>query len=142
MNSCVVYQHVKPNAGLPDWRAERPFRCVTIVHEDVRPDWREAVGRWLVDSGCLYAMAWGAGCSHWENAVDEANLRNFDYGEIPQDRFVMTTCHEDEPLSKAFWFAREVAWHPAVELHGILLLHIAPGASEVEMLASFANAKD
>jgi len=142
MTGCVVYQHVRPDGELPGWRAERPFRCVVIVQDDVRSDWRDMVSQWLVDSGCLYMTAWGAGCSIWENAVDEANMRAFDCGDIPEDRFVMTTCHEDAPLIEALWFGREVAWHSAVELNDTLLLHVAPSASEVEMLAAFENAKD
>lgn len=86
-------------------------------------------------------MAWGPGCSSWDDTVDMANLEEFDYGDIPEERFVMTTWHTDESISYVFWFAKELAHHPIVELSDTLLLHISPSASEAEMLAAFENAK-
>lgn len=96
----------------------------------------------MVDAGCLYMMAWGLECSRWDDAVDEANLARFSYGEIPEDRFVLTTWHDNEALSDVFWFAKELANHPTVKLAGTLLLHVSQNASEAEMLAAFENAKD
>ncbi len=142
MQSVPTYLHVQPNGELPNWRADGPFRCVVIVQADVSPDWRSRVSDWLVDAGCLYMMAWGSECSRWDDAVDDANLAAFDYGDIPEDRFIMTTWHENQPLSEALWFAKELANHPTVALRDTLLLHIAPNASALEMLAAFKNAKD
>ncbi len=69
-------------------------------------------------------MAWGEDCASWDDSVDLANLEGFDFGEIPDDEFVMTTWHENEPLRQVFWFAKEVANHPAVKLDNFLILHI------------------
>lgn len=86
-------------------------------------------------------MAWGTESSRWDDAVDDANLERFDYGEIPEDKFVVTTWHADAPLSEVFWFAKELANHPTVKLRDTLLLHISPTASEAEILAAFESAK-
>lgn len=142
MQSVPTYLHVQPDGELPRWRASEPFRCVVVVQADVSPGWRSNVSGWMLREGCLYMMAWGSECSRWDDAVDDENLSRFDYGDIPEDKFVMTTWHEDQSLSEVFWFAKELAHHPTVALRDTLLLHIAPCASEAEMLAAFKNAKD
>lgn len=42
-------------------------------------------------------------------------LKIFDYGDIRDDKFVMTTSHAEEPLSEALWFARNCAFYPDVD---------------------------
>jgi hypothetical protein len=142
MQSYVQYLHVTPTGTLPSWRSTAPFRCIVIVEAQVSPDWRSALSTWMVESGCLYMMAWGLECSRWDDAVDDANLARFGYGEIPEDQFIMTTWHDNEALGEVFGFAQELANHPSVKLDGTLLLHVAHKASEAGMLAAFANAKD
>ncbi|PZP27438.1 MAG: hypothetical protein DI603_21840 [Roseateles depolymerans] len=142
MQRVPTYLHLLPDGELPRWLANGPFRCVVIVQADVSPDWRSKLSAWMVDAGCLYMMAWGSECSRWDDAVDDANLARFDYGEIPEDKFVMTTWHEDASLVEVFWFAKELANHPSVALNDTLLLHVATNASAAEMLAAFENAKD
>ncbi len=111
-----------------------------VIEEEVSPEWQAMVSTWLVASGCLYMMAWGIGCSSWDDSVDMANLEAFNFGEIPESRFVMTTWHDDEPLSEVFWFAKENANHPAEELQATVLLHISAVPREAELLASYAAA--
>jgi hypothetical protein len=85
----------------------------------------------------LYAVAWGLDCEAWHDSVDGANLREFDYGNIPADRFVMTTWHSKEPLSEAFWFAGQCASHPTVELDRTIIVHVSDEPREPEMLQRF-----
>jgi hypothetical protein len=87
-------------------------------------------------------MAWGKDCSAWDSSVDEANLVRFDYGEIPEDDFVMTTWHADEPLEEAFWFSQFCAMHPSLELEKTYIVHISPEAKEAAMLQTFAAAQE
>ena len=116
-----------------------PFRVVVVVAEKVNEDWREQVSRWLVASGCLYMMAWGDECSRWDDSVDHANLEEFDYGDIPEERFVMTTWHERESLAEVFWFAEHCACHPTIEL-ATVILDIAATPRESELLALYTDA--
>jgi hypothetical protein len=102
----------------------RPFKCVVLISEDVTAEWQQAVSRWLVASGCLYMMAWGVECSSWDDSVDLANLEQFDFGEIPDAEFVMTTWHRDEPLEDVFHFAKFAANHPTVEVENLVVLDI------------------
>ena len=90
-----------------------------------------------MDSGCLYVMAWGEGCSSWEEPVGLANLEAFDPEEIPDDRVVITTWHEDEPLNEVFWFSKHTAMHPCYELDNAVLLHLVPVGREQELTDEF-----
>src|SRR5882757_3375115 len=48
----------------------------------------------VVRTSCRYALAFGAACSTWDDSIDLASLE----AEVPEDRFVMTTWHENEPI--------------------------------------------
>jgi hypothetical protein len=53
--------------------------------------------------GCLYMMAWGIDCSIRDDAVDWANISDFDFKPIPPERFVMTTWHAPAKRSLTIW---------------------------------------
>jgi hypothetical protein len=65
----------------------------------------------------------------------------FDFGEIPDDRFVMTTWHSNEPISEAFWYAGHCAIHPDVELTETIILHVAMEAQRAAMLQSYRDSQ-
>lgn len=131
------YVHLGPNEA-PQQLPTGPLRVVIVSETEVSDEWRNSTARWLVDGGCLYAVAWGTECEEWHNAVDWAVLETFDYGDIPDDKFVMTTWHVNEPLTEALWFAGNCASHPDVELERTVLLHVANEANEDEMIATYA----
>ena len=136
----MKYLQLKPESKLPDISDLKPFRSVVVIDENVSSEWQSLVSTWLVKSGCLYMMAWGKECSSWDDSVDYANLAEFDYGDIPEDKFVMTTWHEDEPLKEVFGFAKNNAFHSVVELPNILILHISSHNKEEELLLEYVNA--
>ena len=82
------------------------FRCLILIEREVSASDRNTISRKLVDAGCLYAMAWGIDCSLWDDSIDWANLEDFSYGDIPDDRFVMTTWHKGDSLGEVFYFAK------------------------------------
>lgn len=112
---------------------------VVMVEAEVSAAWQSTVSHWIIDSGCLYMMAWGVECSSWDDAVDIANLERFDFGKIPEDHSVMTTWHTDEPLAEVFWFSKNDAFHPTVKLEHTVLLHISAESKERELLAAYAE---
>ena len=134
------YLHLISDANLPSVADLAPFKAVVIVEDSVSPEWQGAVSDWLVESGCLYMMAWGKNCSTWDDSVDHSNMEAYDYGEIAEDRFVMTTWHSDEPLKEVFWFSKHSAIHPSVELKNTLLLHISKEEREMEYSNEFKDA--
>ncbi|MGQ4827647.1 DUF7684 family protein, partial [Enterococcus faecalis] len=78
----------------------------------------------------------------WHDTVDWAILEAHDFGNIPDDRFVMTTWHDKEPLSEALWFAGNCATHPDVELQSALILHVAEKDERNRVLEAFDAAQE
>ena len=136
------YIHLLPEGNIPDIENRMPFAMVVIVEVDVSNDWRNEVSSWLVDKGCLYMMAWGKDCSLWDDSVDWANIEKFNFKDIPDDKFVMTSWHEDEFLEKAFWFAEYCADHPTVELSQVVILDIGNEFREDSILRRYRLTKE
>jgi hypothetical protein len=127
---------------MPAWRPRGLFRCVLVAQTETARDWHSTLCEWLFISGCRYLVAWGDQCEEWHDTMDAVNIAAFPGGEIPDDKFVMTTWHDAEPMREAFWFSRSLATHPHVKLGETLLLHIAPTSAEAHMLSAYADAKD
>jgi hypothetical protein len=140
MSTAVTYLRITEGGALPESASPAPFRAVVVAEEAVSAEWQASVSEWLVHSGCLYMVAWGANCSSWDDSVDMANLEEFEFKEIPEDKFVMTTWHENESLSEALWFAKNNACHPTVALEHTLLLHISAQNGEQELLRAYGVA--
>jgi hypothetical protein len=135
------YLHLKPGEPPPPLEGVVPFKAVVVIDCEVTPEWQARISDWLVRSGCRYMMAWGQKCSDWDSSVDEANLAMFGFGEVPDDDFVMTTWHENEPLHDVFWFSERSAKHPSLELEGTYIIHIAPESNAVDLLNAFRAAQ-
>ncbi|MBK8285098.1 MAG: hypothetical protein IPK97_09545 [Ahniella sp.] len=140
MSKTAAYLHLQPGATLPHISAPLPCRMVVVVDSEVSPEWQYNVSGWIARSGCLYMMAWGRECSSWDDSVDMANIEQFTFGEIPEDKFIMTTWHANDPLSEVFWYAKNNAFHPTVELKGTVLVHISAENRERELLVAYAEA--
>jgi hypothetical protein len=121
------YQRVEPNSVLNPYEGAKPFRAILAIEAPVTKEWQQQMSRWLVESGCLYMLAWGDECSSWDDSVDEANLERFGYGDIPDEQSVMTTWHANDTLQEVFEFAKNHAspMSDAVELHETVVFHIA-----------------
>ena len=131
-----IYVHLLPGSVLPSIE-QQPSKIIVVVQDAVTEEWQNKVSDWIVNSGCLCMMAWGDRCSTWDDSVDWANLSQHDFGEVPDDKFVMTSWHEDEPLEEAFWFSKFCASHPTIALDRVIILHISNKNRETEILKSY-----
>ena len=136
----MKYIQLQPGSALPDISDLNTFRSVVVIEESVTPEWQAQVSNWLVQSGGLFMMAWGKECSTWDNSVDFANLETFNFENIPDDKFVYTTWHEDEPLKEVFWFSKHSADHPEIEISSTLVLHISNQNKKTELTIENENA--
>jgi len=136
----LEYLHLIPNGPLPDINCWRPFRAGVIIEAEVNPKWQETVSEWLVRSGCLYMVAWGVGCSSWDDSVDMASIEMHHFADPPESEFVMTTWHANEPLSEAFFFLKNLAIHPVTDTPITVLVHISAHAKGAAMLAVYEGA--
>jgi hypothetical protein len=84
--------------------------------------------------------AWGIECSSWDDSVDYANLEEFSYGDIPEDRFVMTSWHENDTLDEVIDFVKQSPIHPAIALTEALILDISEVDHDAEVVAAWARA--
>jgi hypothetical protein len=133
--------HLPPGQSPPNILGA-PFRAVLVIDEDADPEWRKSISEWLVQSRCLYVMAWGTDCEVWHDSVDWANLEAHDYGDIADDDFIMTTWHAKDPLEEAFWFAKFCAFHPTVPLPRLIILHIAASGRCEELIGLYEQAAE
>lgn len=138
----MPFRHIQLSSGdpLPGIGDFSPFKAVVVIEERVDPQWQAAASAWLAESGCRYMMAWGRDCSSWDISVDIANFEQFDYGEIPEEEFIMTTWHEHEPIEEVIRFAKMCAYHPTVELNNVLCLYIGSGALNFDFEAIYEAA--
>jgi len=136
----IRYLHLNPDSELPALEGLHQFKAIIIIDVEVPEMTQWEICRWLVSSGCLYALAWGQDCAAWEEAVEEAALEAVNYEDVPEEQRVMTTSHEDEELSEAFWFAKHRAVHPAHEFRETLILHIADAPRREEIEAEYRDA--
>jgi hypothetical protein len=136
----LKYYLLSNSENLPILTDLSPFKAVVVVDVIVATSRKKIISEWLVSSGCLYMMAWGLECSSWDDSVDMANIVAFEYGEIPDGSFVMTTWHESEPLEEVFWFAKNCAVHPTADLENTLIIHLSEVSKEEQFLEAFKNA--
>jgi len=135
------YFRIQQGEPLPDIALHAPFRAVVIIESQYTSEWQDEVSDWLVNSGCLYMMAWGPRCSEWDDSVDYAMQKRFDFEEAPDESFVMTTWHNNESLEEVFWFAQFCAHDPYVELNS-LIVHVSDTDRGAELLRRYAEAQD
>jgi hypothetical protein len=136
----LLYVRLSDDESPPDIGYLNPYKALVVLEETVPYERQKLISRWLVNTGCLYMMAWGPKCSSWDDSVDIANLENFDFGEIPDDSFVMTTWHEDQPLADVFYYAKHNAFHPTKELPNMVIVHLAAVDKGVEFKNGYSNA--
>ena len=136
----MKYVRIDSESELPDISKLNPFRCIVVIEHKVSEERQYEISGWLVVGGCLYMMAWGKDCSSWDSSVDDANLEAFDFNYIPEEKFVMTTWHDNEPLEEVFWFSKHCAFHPEVDLQEFVLVHISSVDKESVFRERFQNA--
>lgn len=134
----VEYIHL-PSGSQPPETTFRQRRVIVIIEQPVNDDWQNHISDWIVASGCLYMMAWGLECLSWDDSVDHAVLRQFDYREIPDENFVMTTWHDDEPLSEVFVYNQLCAFHPTIDLPCVTILHISESDQHEAVMRAYRN---
>ena len=134
------YIQLSPESKLPDISAYKPFLAVLVIEEHVTPGWREAVSQWLVGSGCKIMLSWGTELPAWTDAVDLANIAQFDNGEIPEDELVLAGEYEQISLEQFIKEAKFTATQDCADFTNTLIIHISEGSREQELLAIYSRA--
>ena len=132
----MKYVHFSDSEKLPAFPDITHFKCLVVIENKVDSEAQERISRWLVNSGCLYMMAWGFECSSWDDSVDIASLEEFEGEAISNEEIVLTTWHEKETLEEAVWFAKNVASNKSHDLD-MVVFHIGGQSREKEFEAMF-----
>jgi len=135
-----IYLCLSPDDPLEQPGQSEPARFLLIAEETTSQQYKESIAKALVRGNCLYFLAWGSESEAWHDAVDAANYELFESKSIPDERLIVTTWHDDEPLSEVFLFAKKNAFHPEVELQRTVLLHVSHVPQERKFLGEYAAA--
>lgn len=135
----LSYLHLHPHEELPPLESSQPFLAVLVIDEVCEEMWRWEACRWLAATNCRFLLAWGKYCEDWAESAADAQLEAFDYEDIPPDRLLMTTSHEDEDLEEVFWFARHRARHPALQLAHTVIVQVGGHARKQELEALYTQ---
>jgi hypothetical protein len=81
--------------------ASSTFVCLLAWNADaVSNDNIARVARAVLDAGCCYVCCWGPRCQTVHDIFDEVAIERSDGHDL-----IMSTWHEDEPLTDAIWFS-------------------------------------
>ena len=138
----IRYLHLPAGSEPPVIEQDGPFKAVLVIEQDAAQDWRDRIADWLVRSGCLYMMAWGQGAEVWHDSVDWALLTIHDFNEVPDDKLVMTTWHDNEPLAEVFWFSDYCARHDAAPEMDTWIIDIHADDRQALILEDYAAAQN
>ena len=138
LNPQYIYLH--PESSIENVEVKAPFAAVVVINAKVSMEWRNIVSQWLVEKGCLYMMAYGDDCSFWDDSVDTANLTAHNWKDIPNDKFVTTTWHDDESIEEVFYFAQNCALPFSPLIKNIIVLDITQNPREQIMLSLYEEA--
>lgn len=140
MTNSPVYIHLVPGTDPAEISALSPYTAIVMVEAEVTAQWRSTISRWLVDTGCLYMIAWGKECALWDDVVDWCHMEKYDFGDYPEDSFLITVWFTDWTLEGVFEFAKVHVEHPTVELRHTVLLHISATPDDETILKKYADA--
>jgi hypothetical protein len=78
---------------------------------DTSAEYKQRLCESLVATGCRYVVCGGAECWVWEHAADRAYIEQELPEPVPDEQFVMTTSHRNEPPDEvAFFFVHNTSF--------------------------------
>ena len=97
---------------------------LVISTGSITKEQRERIASDVVTSRCQYALTYGNDCQAWHDAIDLAGV---DAGG-PEDRFLMTTWHDDEPIEDVVDFLWWNTSYDCFEAVRLAIVHIGSDA--------------
>ncbi len=103
---------------------------VAVYDSTVTHDNRNQISDALIEQGCRYGVCFGYECSLWDDALDWAFMVSDPDCNPPDDRFVMTSWHEDEPLEDVIFFFLQATACGDFTPQNFIVLMIGDGPAE------------
>lgn len=102
----LAHQMSRPFSFVTPFGGEDFALLLVIAEPGVPNDERHAVTDKIVRLGCRYACCAGHQCSEWHDCIDYSYLYSDPGFSPPDEKFIMTTWHEDESLEDVAFFFR------------------------------------
>lgn len=118
--------HLMPGDAVPSFALGEDFKCVIWTSCAMENAWRNQVSEALVANRLRYMLAGGLDGTIWDDAVDWAYIVTDPDFDPPDDRFVMTEWHDDEPLENVLWCAFKTATFDELWFDQLLVLWVGP----------------
>lgn len=99
-------QLVRPFAFTSPFSGQDFVLLLVVADSSISDEERDALSGEIIDQGCRYAVCTGHECSRWHDSIDVAYLATSPDFLPSDERFVMTTWHEDESLEEVIHFFR------------------------------------
>jgi hypothetical protein len=99
-----------------------------------------ALSQQIVEEGCRYAVCTGHNCELWHDLIDESFIGSDPNFNPPNDRMLMTTWHENEPIEEVVEFFRWNTSFANFTARNFLIVFLGDDPkSEAEVLRAVAS---
>ena len=95
-----------PDEFTSPFNSEEYVLLLIINRKDILYREQKDLSDRIVASGCRYAVCFGFECSSWDDSIDYAFIFSDPNLNPPDDRFVMTTWHENESIEDVVEYFR------------------------------------
>ncbi|MHB9027086.1 MAG: DUF7684 family protein [Armatimonadota bacterium] len=120
----------RPYALQPPFPGQE-FICILFINDSsLTAEEQNLLSEQIIAAGCRNAVCAGIDCESFHDAIDWTVLEANNY-ECTDDTFVMTTWHEDEPISEVIWYGLNSAdIHQRFVYYLILMIGPSPEVEE------------
>lgn len=101
-----LVQTVRPFDYKSPFPDEEHTLLVCVLDDSMTNDERNKLALEIVAAKCRFALCWGFGCATLETEIDFAYIETDENFTPPDDRLIITTSHEGEPIDDAmeYWW--------------------------------------
>ena len=96
----------RPDEFVSPFEGEEYVLLLVINRTDILYREQKDLSERIIASRCRYAVCFGFECSSWDGSIDYAFIFSDPNLSPPDERFVMTTWHEDESIEDVVEYLR------------------------------------
>jgi hypothetical protein len=127
--------HLMEGDPIPSFALGEDIKCVVWSNTQMGHPWRNQVAARLVADRVRFMLAGGVAGTLWDDAVDWADIGRFPDFETPDERFVMTTWHDDQSFANVLWQANFTATFDDLWFDQLLVVWLGPLEPEWDRIA-------
>ncbi len=133
-------QLARPFSFSSPFHGEDFVLMLVVAVAEITTEERHALSAEIIRQGCRYAVCTGHECSRWDDSIDFAYLETSPDYSPPDERFVMTTWHENDSIEDVVEFFRlNTTFDDFVTRHFLAI--VLGGETETESEVRFTVSK-